>query len=104
MKDSDVIPLLSDNVYDNKKSRNLNDILLSIGLNKKIIFVYIAINMGILVEGMEMTLMSLFLIPIQKYFKVSNFILQIISSVFFIGVAIGSYCSGYLLKRKNNAL
>ena len=104
MKDSDVIPLLSDNVYDNKKSRNLNDILLSIGLNKKIIFVYIAINMGILVEGMEMTLMSLFLIPIQKYFKVSNFILQIISSVFFIGVAIGSYSSGYLLKfssRKN---
>ena len=104
MKDSDVIPLLSENVYDNKKSRNLNDILLCIGLNKKIIYVYIAINMGILVDGMEMTLMSLFLIPIQKYFKISNFILQIISSVFFIGVAIGSYLSGYLLKfssRKN---
>jgi MFS family permease len=55
--------------------------------------------MGIVVDGCEMTLMALFLIPIKKFYNLSNFQLQLISSILFIGFALGCYLNGYVLSK-----
>ena len=79
--------------------RNIEYILDKYGFKSITLSVFIAVSMGITANGCEMTLMALFLIPLKKYFDLSNFQLQVISSILFLGVSIGSYCSGYILTK-----
>ena len=79
--------------------RNIEYILDKYGFKSITLSVFIAVSMGITANGCEMTLMALFLIPLKKYFDLSNFQLQVISSILFLGVSIGSYCSSYILTK-----
>lgn len=51
-----------------------------------------------LVDGIEMCIFGLLIIPIEKYFNTKYIIIQCLSSILFIGVAIGSFLSGYITK------
>ena len=79
--------------------RNIQYILDKYSFNSITLLVFIAVSTGITANGCEMTLMALFLIPLKKYYELSNFQLQVISSILFLGVAIGSYCNGYILSK-----
>ncbi len=81
--------------------RNIQYILDKYSFNSITLLVFISVSIGIAVNGCEMTLMALFLIPLKKYYDLSNFQLQVISSALFLGVAIGSYCNGYVLSKFN---
>ena len=81
------------------KLRTIEYILNKYSFNSITLLLFIAISMGITADGCEMTLMALFLIPLKKYYNLSNFQLQIISSILFLGVAIGSYLTGYILAK-----
>ena len=83
---------------ENKNNkRTIEYILNKYSFNTITLLVFIAISMGITADGCEMTLMALFLIPIKKFYNLTNFQLQIISSILFLGVAFGSYFTGYIL-------
>jgi len=79
--------------------RNLDYILNQYSFNSITFLIFISISMGIVVDGCEMTLMALFLIPIKKFYNLSNFQLQLISSILFIGFALGCYLNGYVLSK-----
>ena len=79
--------------------RNIDYILNLYNFNSVTFLIFISISMGIVVDGLEMTLMALFLIPIKKFYNLSNFELQIISSILFIGFALGCYLNGFLLSK-----
>lgn len=67
------------------------------------LLILISVSLGIIVDGIEMTLMSLFVIPIQSYYNLNQFQMQVISSVLFLGVAFGSYISLYIVHKYSRA-
>ena len=76
--------------------RDINHITSLYGIGKITIPLLIGLSLTIIVDGIEMTFMGLFLIPLTKYYSLSSIDIQAISSILFVGVAIGNYISPYL--------
>ena len=84
--------------YNNINSnRNVNSIVGLYGFGKITLLLLLTISFGIIADGIEMTLMGLFVIPITKYYSLNEFEIQVISSILFLGVALGSYISSYMV-------
>lgn len=84
--------------YNNINSnRNVNLIVGLYGFGKITLLLLLSISFGIIADGIEMTLMGLFVIPITKYYSLNEFEIQVISSILFLGVALGSYVSSYMV-------
>ena len=78
--------------------RKIKDFLSSYSFGKLTILNLVSVSFGIIADGIEMTLMGLFVIPITKYYSLTPFEVQVISSLLFLGVAVGSYLSSYIVQ------
>lgn len=91
-KDQASIPLinkgLSENIIDQIYEQNC--------LNKYSIFVLISIGSYLIADGMELCFLNLFIIPIKVHFNLTEFELQCVASMIFVGAAFGGIISGYM--------
>ena len=83
---------------NNNEPRKIKDFLSSYSFGKLTILNLVSVSFGIIADGIEMTLMGLFVIPITKYYSLTPFEVQVISSLLFLGVALGSYLSSYIVQ------
>lgn len=90
--DTSSIPLIkkgrSENLIDQIYEKNC--------FNKYSMFVIFSIGMFFIADGMEMCFMNLFIIPIKVYFDLTEFEVQCLASMIFVGAAIGGFISGYM--------
>ena len=61
--------------------------------------VYSLVGLILCVEGIHMTFFSVILIPMKKYFFMNDFQTYIVTSLFFLGVGIGSFLAGFLTEK-----
>lgn len=91
--------LQSEEVNNKKKNESLIDGIMNNGfLTKYPILIIICIHFSFLADGVEMTLMSVLIIPIKTYFNLSTFQIQLVAATLFLGVGLGSFSSGWLSK------
>ena len=77
----------------------LDNIVSNGSCTKYPIYIALCVFSGFISDGIEMTLMVLFIIPLKAYFNLSDLQIQALSASLFFGVAIGSLSSGYLTKQ-----
>lgn len=80
----------------NKDSKILDQILEKIGYDKQTLLSIILVFFLIALEGLHMTLFSTLIIPIKQIFLLNDRYMEILSSVLFAGVGLGSASSGYI--------
>ena len=91
--------LQSDVPTINKKNESVMDEIMNNGfLTKYPILIIICIHFSFLADGVEMTLMTVLIIPMKTYFNLSTFQIQLVAATLFLGVALGSFSSGWLSK------
>jgi putative MFS transporter len=97
-KEEEINSLIKTNYLSLEEQATLNisldNIMDKAGYNSfsfKIIFIQILI---LIVDGIQMSLFSSLIIPLQKLFQIPDWKFQIISSILFVGIAIGSLLTG----------
>lgn len=91
--------LQSDVPTINKKNESVMDEIMNNDfLTKYPILIIICIHFSFLADGVEMTLMTVLIIPMKTYFNLSTFQIQLVAATLFLGVALGSFSSGWLSK------
>lgn len=70
---------------------NINDLIEKIGFGPQQWKSIFLVSLLISIEGLELTMMSSMIIPLKSFFQINEFEIKIVSSIIFIGVAVGSY-------------
>ena len=83
----------------NKKELLINKIIEKSLFTKYFNYALLCLISVFITYGIAINYFTTIIIPIQQYFKIDHFILEFISSIIFIGIAIGSGSVGYLTKK-----
>lgn len=84
------------NIFPEENENLLDEILRKGVLTKYSIFIWIVTILFQLVNGMEMCLFCVTIIPLKEKFDLSQGLVSLVSSIICVGVALGSYLSGIL--------
>ena len=90
---------LIENKDINKKELLINQIIEKSLFTKYFNFALFCLISIFTTYGIFISYFSTVIIPVQQYFKISHFILELTSSILFIGIAIGSGSVGFLTKK-----
>ena len=100
-QEEDKSKLIPDSIssFISDKNDSLLDTIISKGfLTKPAMLTSFCFFLFLIVDGLEMILMHILIIPIKAYFNLSEFETQLLSSSLFLGVAIGSFSCGFLCR------
>jgi MFS family permease len=74
----------------------IEQILEKSGYGFKTWLILISVFFTTLVDGVEMMLFASFIIPLRKFYNLSDLVVKLISSLLFIAVGMGSFSTGYI--------
>ena len=103
MKSSDNLKLKIDPLDSVSKGRVIDRIVENGFFTKYPIFITLSIFVSFISNGLVVNIFNLIIIPTKQYFKASNLTIEIMASILFIGLALGSGFSSILSEKYGRA-
>ncbi|MCQ2817195.1 MAG: MFS transporter [archaeon] len=82
----------------------MDELINQYGYGKRTLLAFMCMFFTFLLQGMEFTFFSIYLIPVANYFTASDFQVQMISSSMSVAVCLGTFSSGMISNKLNRTL